>query len=66
VPEPLRHYTSQDNTIEKLFSREKTIIYLVHNILGIPDIKEKHIQIQYNNNKIYNVILYLHYQTWPC
>jgi hypothetical protein len=25
-------YTSPDNTIGKLFSREKTIIYLVHNI----------------------------------
>jgi hypothetical protein len=33
----------------------------------IPDIKEKHTQIQYNNNnKIYNVTLYLYRQTWPC
>jgi hypothetical protein len=69
VPEPTaRAYISPDKTIGKLFSREKTIIYLVHNI-PILDIKEKHIQIQhYNNNnyKIYNVALYLHCQTWPC
>ena len=33
----------------------------------MPHIKEKHTQIQYNNNnKIYNVTLYLHCQSWPC
>jgi hypothetical protein len=34
MPEPTTRalYTSSDNTIGKLFSREKTIICLVHNI----------------------------------
>ena len=52
------HYTSPDNTLGKMFSREKTIICCTqHPIL---EIKEKHTQIQHynSNNKIYNVTLY--------
>jgi hypothetical protein len=42
-------------------------LYLWHRCSHpISDIKEKHTQIQYNNNKMYSVTLYLHCQTWPC
>jgi hypothetical protein len=65
VPEPTRgHYTSPDNTIGKFLEGKDNNIFSTWHL--IPDIKEKHTQIQYNNNNnIYNVTLYLHCQTCP-
>ena len=61
-------YLTRQHYRESVLELEKTIIYLVHNITF--QTKEKHTQIQHynnnNNNKIYDVISYLHCQTWPC
>jgi hypothetical protein len=67
VPEPTArplYLTRQHYRKTVLEGEDNNIFSTLH---PIPDIKEKHTQIQHNNNnKIYNVALYLHCQTWPC
>ena len=70
VPEPTakaqyltrQHYMYRKTVLE---GKDNNIFSTWH---PIPDVKEKHTQIQYNNNndKMYNITLYLHCQTWPC
>ena len=67
VPEPTARalYITRQHYGKTVLNGEDNNIFSTQH--PIPDIKEKHTQIQYNNNnKIYNVTLYLHCQTWPC
>ena len=68
MPEPTAgalYFTRQHYSKTVLDGEDNNLFSTWH---PIPDIKEKHTQVQYfnNNNKIYNVTLYLHCQTWPC
>ena len=67
VPEPTSRalYLTRQHYRKTVLEGEDNNIFSTYH--PTPDIKEKHNQIQYNNNNtIYNVTLYLHCQIWPC